>query len=196
MFTANFNKIVKAGISIKSFIFTFNIPDCDLKVNKDKISQFISHTVEKPLIPHTVENPYQPMSEITTNSIQRKKFENIDEKLDMLPLKHSVSENPNIISNIDGQAKSSTGKKLSIKSKSFSSDLTNKRRTSEVSSTYQNCNAFETPGQFVVKFTPFERFLLSTTPYVMQLLENDTILSIFSEIESICDLGAEIYYTN
>lgn len=32
LFTANFNKIVKAGIKIKSFIFTFNIPSNDLVV--------------------------------------------------------------------------------------------------------------------------------------------------------------------
>ena len=195
MFTANFNKIVKAGISIKSFIFTFNIPDSDLKLNKEKISQFINQTIEKPIVSNTTEKQYQTHNDMTTCN-QHKNYENIDEKLVLLPLKHSVSENPNTLCKIDSQVKVATGKKLSIKSKSFSSDLTNKRRTSEASSTYQDYNTLENTNQFITKYTPFERFLLSTTPFVMQLLENDTLLSIFSEIESVWDLGAEIYYSN
>jgi len=34
LFTANFNKIVKAGIKIRSFIFWFNIPNEDLKISQ------------------------------------------------------------------------------------------------------------------------------------------------------------------
>lgn len=38
LLTANFNKIVKAGIRIRSFIFTFNIPNKDLVIKKEDIN--------------------------------------------------------------------------------------------------------------------------------------------------------------
>lgn len=49
IFTANFNKIVKSGIKIKSFIFTFNVPNNDLRFtvlkqeNLVDVPQFINY---------------------------------------------------------------------------------------------------------------------------------------------------------
>lgn len=50
VFTANFNKIVKAGIKIKSFIFTFNIPNQDLRVNLARLNpKIVSISCLKPI---------------------------------------------------------------------------------------------------------------------------------------------------
>ena len=44
--------------------------------------------------------------------------------------------------------------------------------------------------------TPFETFLLASTPFVTHLLESDTLVSIFSNLENFSDLGIEVNYTD
>ena len=44
--------------------------------------------------------------------------------------------------------------------------------------------------------TPFEKFLLASTPFVAQVLENDTLLTIFNSLEEISDVGVEVYYVD
>ena len=194
-FTANFNKIVKAGITIKSFIFTFNIPDSDLRLNKGKLSQILNLEVEKPFIPF-ISQMHDKHSKLEDERFKGHTTQNVEARDSLLPLKHSVSVNPNSSAKLNSQVKISSGKKLSIKSKSFSSNTTNQNKNTCNSNIYQNVASYQVTNQYISTHTPFEKFLLSTTPYVTQLLENDSLLSIFYELENVWDLGVEIYYQN
>ena len=54
-------------------------------------------------------------------------IQDVEARDSLLPLKHSVSVNPNSSAKLNSQIKISSGKKLSIKSKSFSSNTTNQK---------------------------------------------------------------------
>lgn len=52
----------------------------------------------------------------------------------------------------------------------------------------------KSPGSAPNDHTPYEKFLLASTPFVAQVLENDTLLTIFNSLEEISDVGVEVYY--
>lgn len=44
--------------------------------------------------------------------------------------------------------------------------------------------------------TPFEEFLLASTPFITQLMETDTLLTAFGCLEKVSDVGVEVFYTD
>lgn len=58
-----------------------------------------------------------------------------------------------------------------------------------------NMNISE-PTKPINKHTPFESFLLASTPFMTQATENDTLLTLFQSLESVSDLGVEVFYHN
>jgi len=171
IFSANFNKIVKAGIKIKSFIFSFNIPNEDLNFTKSKL-----HEIDY--------NEYGYNNEIYghTNSIGLEIKDEIDSSVSAPALNYSHSmqdqkEESHIIKDneINGHRKT-----LSTKSKSNQTSSFNQQRLSKVSlPSFINAHV-QNMISHIRLLTPFEIFLKNTTPFITQLLENDTLKEIFN----------------
>ena len=162
IFTANFNKIVRAGIRIKSFIFTFSIPNSDLIVKNDQIDTF------------SFRSAFSGQDNNPSN------FEILYPKPDIN--QEVIEEKPRIVT-----------KKLSTKSKSY---VGNCKRVN-IPQKAEIFNAFNNTGEIPTGIlTPFEHFILCSTPFVTQVLETDTLLTIFKGLESVSDLGMELCYKN
>lgn len=102
---------------------------------------------------------------------------------------HSNSVNEK--SNLEIETRPTT-KKLSTKSRSYWGNTTKVQvpRPLEVVQPY---GVYAAP---VRDLTPFEHFLLASTPYIVQILETDNLFSIFGWLETISDSGVELYYKN
>lgn len=157
IFTANFNKIVKAGIKIKSLIFSFAIPDHQLVVDESMLGT-----------------------------------------QDILPLESKFSEPDNLLTNLElFRSQSTTNSGLNVEKRVVTQKLSTKSKSYNLNSSRyvpKNIVSHKENLEVKVAYSPFETFLLCSTPFVTELLQTDTLASVLSNMETFSDLGVEVSY--
>jgi hypothetical protein len=155
VYTANFNKIVKIGMRIKSFIFVVNIPTKDLVLTRSLVPDYdtVSH-----------ESIYSSQG---TSSLDLNHWSSVNSCMEPKP-------EPRL-----------KGKKLSTKSRSYVGHSAIKSSNTEP---LQNVDM----NKQIITRTPFENFLLASTPFVTQLDMNDTLML----MNLNADFGIELFYTS